>query len=119
MDLSVARFIEAVTALPADTLATVYEESLDRWPHGGRDVSRAAAVSASENSAIQHAVRVALLERVHDLDKAHPGLRGGIKSACCIAARAVIKRAKLTEVQYRLLLDPFTAVGVPVPARDA
>lgn len=119
MELSTARFIEVVTALPAPTLAAVYEEWLDRWTRGGRDVSRAAGVSASENSAIRRAVRTALLERFDELDETRPQLGGDIMPLCTISARAVSRRAELTEEQYHLLLGPFTAVGVAVPARDA
>lgn len=118
MEASTARFIAVVMALPAPTLAAVYEDWLDRWSQGGRDVSGAAGVSASENSAIRKAVRTALLQRDDTLDK-EAGVSGDIMPLCAIAARVVCKRAKLTEEQYRLMLDPFTAAGVHVPARDA
>ncbi|WP_326771011.1 hypothetical protein OG978_46195 (plasmid) [Streptomyces sp. NBC_01591] len=115
MEAATARFIEESTALPPAALAALYEDSLDRWNRGGRDASRATRVSASENSAIERAVRTALLRRTHELDAFRPHLCFDIKPACSIAARAVCKRTKLTEEQYRVLLDPFAAAGVTVP----
>lgn len=101
----------------AAALAALYEDSLDRWSRGGRDASNATRVSASENSAIERAVRTALLRRTHELDAFRPHLCFDIKPACSIAARAVCKRTKLTGEQYRVLLDPFAAAGVTVPGR--
>ncbi|MFI1652482.1 hypothetical protein ACH4XT_36895 [Streptomyces avidinii] len=117
MDPTTARFISSATALPADALTLLYEAFLDRWPQGGREGSRAARVSASEQSAIGHAVRSALLPRAAELEQVRKSLHSDSKSACVIAARAVHKRAKLTEAQYRALLDPFTAAGAAVPPR--
>ncbi|WP_405015138.1 hypothetical protein [Kitasatospora sp. NBC_01539] len=119
MELATARFIEAATALPAGVLAAVREESLARWRRGGREASRATRVSASENSAIEHAVRSALLRRGSEPGPDGAMFPSDVKPLCAIAARAVCKRAKLTEEQYRVLLDPFAAVGVAVPDRDA
>ena len=118
MNPTTARFISCATALPAAELAVVYEASLDRWPQGGREGSQAARASASEHSAIVHAVRSALLPRADELEQVRRSLHSDSKSACVIAALAVHKRTKLTEAQYRALLDPFTAAGVPVPDRD-
>ncbi|MFJ2899342.1 hypothetical protein ACIO87_31245 [Streptomyces sp. NPDC087218] len=117
MEAATVRFIEESTALPPAALAALYEDSLDRWSSGGRDASRAARASASENSAIERAVSTALLRRTDELDGFRPRLRFDVKPICAIAARAVCKRAKLTEGQYRLLLDPFVAAGVTVPGR--
>ncbi|MFF8615424.1 hypothetical protein [Streptomyces sp. NPDC015350] len=117
MEAATARFIEESTALPPAALAALYEESLDRWSSGGRDASRATRASASENSAIERAVGTALLRRTDELDAFRPHLRFDVKPVCAIAARAVCKRAKLTEDQYRVLLDPFAAAGVTVPRR--
>ncbi|MGW0611387.1 hypothetical protein [Streptomyces sp. NPDC002788] len=118
MDPTTARFISSATALPAAALAALYEAFLERWPQGGREGSRAARVSASEHSWIDHAVRSALLLRAVELKQFRASLHSDSLSACVIAARAVHKRKKLTEAQYRALLDPFTAAGVPVPDRD-
>ncbi|MGW6943855.1 hypothetical protein ACWGF3_33275 [Streptomyces xanthophaeus] len=118
MDPATAGFIASATALPSAALAVLCEEFLERWPQGGREGSLAARVSASEHSAIDHAVRSALLPRVVELEQVHKSLHSDSKSACVIAARAVHKRTKLTEAQYRALLDPFTSAGLPVPDRD-
>lgn len=118
MDPATARFIETATALPAATLSAVYDESLDRWRPGGREASRALRLSASEDSAIVHAVRSALLPRAAELDAVRQGLHSDAKSACAIAARAVCKRAKLTDDQYLVLLEPFTAAGAAAPDRE-
>lgn len=101
MEAATARFIEGSTALPSAVLAALYEDSLDRWSRGGRDASRATRVSASENSAIERAVRTALLRRTHELDAFRPHICFDIKPACSIAARAVCKRTKLTEGSTR------------------
>ncbi|WP_207919736.1 hypothetical protein, partial [Micromonospora sp. KC207] len=69
-------------------------------------------------SSIDHAVRSAVLPRAVELEQARASLHSDSKSACVIAARAVHKRMELTEARYRVLLDPFTAAGVPVPDRD-
>ncbi|MET9542314.1 hypothetical protein ABZY16_33240 [Streptomyces sp. NPDC006553] len=116
MDPATARSIEVATALPAATLAVVWDDAVDRWSTGGREASRATRVSASENSAISYAVRSALRSRV-ELDAFRSGLLSDSIAACGISARAVCKRAKLTEAQYAVLVEPFRAVGVEVPAR--
>lgn len=117
MDPTTARFITSATALPPEALAVLYGAFLERWRQGGREGSRAARVSASDHSAIDHAVRSALLPRAAELEQVRKSLHSDSKSACVIAARAVHKRVKLTEDQYRALLDPFATAGVPVPAR--
>ncbi|WP_338779108.1 hypothetical protein [Streptomyces sp. DG1A-41] len=119
MDPTTARFVSSATALPAAALAALYEAFMERWPRGGREGSRVARVSASEHSWIDHAVRSALLPRAVELEQIRASLHSDSKSACVIAARAVHKRMKLTEAQYRALLDPFTLAGVPVPDRDS
>ncbi|WP_309054888.1 hypothetical protein [Streptomyces sp.] len=118
MDPTTVRFVSSATALPAAALAAVYEAFREGWPRGGREASRAARVSASEQSWIDHAVRSALLPRAVELDQVRASLHSNSKSACVIAARAVHKRVKLSEAQYRALLDPFASAGVPVPDRD-
>lgn len=70
MDPTTARFVSSATALPAAAPAVLYEAFLERWPHGGREGSRVARVSASEHSAIDHAVRSALLPRAVELEQA-------------------------------------------------
>ncbi|MFC7923145.1 hypothetical protein [Streptomyces cinereoruber] len=118
MESATARFVEEATALPAATLAEVYERLLDRWADGGRAAGGATRVSASENSSIDRAVRSALLPRVDELEAVRQGLHSDSISACGIAARAVRKRSALTEEQYRVLLAPFVAVGLDAPERD-
>ncbi|MDV9191882.1 hypothetical protein R6L23_27390 [Streptomyces sp. SR27] len=116
MDPVTARFIETATALPPATLATVFDEMVKRRSTGGREASREAKVSASENSSINRAVRSALLPRADELTESRNGLHSDAISACGIAARAVRKRGKLTEEQYVVLVEPFMRTDAAVPA---
>jgi hypothetical protein len=110
------RFIEAIGALPPEALAAAFDRMLELRRSGGREASRALKPSASENSAIDHAVRSTLLPRAAELDGFRDHLHSDAISAITISARAILKRDRLSGEQYRLLVDPFTSVGVDAPA---
>ncbi|MFC8913625.1 hypothetical protein ACFUAB_32730, partial [Streptomyces cinereoruber] len=63
MESATARFVEEATALPAATLAEVYERLLDRWADGGRAAGGASRVGAAENSSFNRAGRSAGVPR--------------------------------------------------------
>lgn len=119
MDAATARFIEDVTTLAPQTLATVFDHVLSLRRQGGREASRALKLSASEQAALDHAVRSALLPRAAELDAHRSGLHSDSLSAVMIGARSVQKHASLSQEQYALLTCPFTAVGVAVPGHPA
>ncbi|ONI69304.1 hypothetical protein BWI15_22145 [Kribbella sp. ALI-6-A] len=114
-----AQFIRSATQLPPDTLARVVDEALARWRHGGREASKATKIlSAPEYSAIDHAVRSALLPRAEELDTFRKQLHSDAIGTTQIAARAVLKRTRIAEEHLRVLVEPFTAAGVATPPRD-
>ncbi|MBT3152612.1 hypothetical protein HTV45_17305 [Streptomyces sp. CHD11] len=115
MHATTALFVETVASLSPATLADVFDHTLRLRRRGGREASRALRLSASEHSAIDHAVRSALLPRAGELDAYRAGLFSDALSLCVIGARSVAKPAMLTREQYALLTGPFTAVGVDVP----
>lgn len=115
LDSATARFVETATGLSPETLTVVFDHAVSLRRAGGREASRALRLSAAENSEIQHAVRSALLPRAGELEAFRAGLHSDSLSTCVIAARAVRKRATLSLEQYRVLLAPFTAVGVTAP----
>lgn len=119
MDASTARFVETVATLPPETLAAVFDHVVRLRRQGGREAGRALRLSASENSALDRAVRSALLPRAGELDAHRAGLHSDALAAVVIGARAVRKPATLSSEQYALLTDPFTAVGVAVPGHHA
>jgi hypothetical protein len=111
-----AQFIETVGELPPDALAAAFDRMLELRRAGGREASRALKPSASENSSVDHAVRSTLLPRASELDEFRDHLHSDAISATTIAARAILKRDRLSAEQYRLLVEPFTSVGVDAPA---
>ncbi|MEU6076963.1 hypothetical protein [Micromonospora sp. NPDC047074] len=115
MEAGTARFIEHVGRLPPAGLAEAFDHAVRLRRRGGREASRAVRPSASEYSQIDHAVRAMLLPRADELNAHRQHLHSDALSATVIAARAVLKRAKITEAQYQLLVEPFTAIGVEVP----
>ncbi|MFB9308834.1 hypothetical protein BJY17_001700 [Agromyces hippuratus] len=115
LDAATARFIEQVAALPAEELATIFDESLNLWMPAGRAASEAIKISAAENSELDHDVREALRPLTAELDAHVAGLHSDAKSATVMAARAVQTRATLTAEHYEVLVAPFIAAGVEVP----
>jgi hypothetical protein len=118
LDAATERFIDQVGRLPASSLAEAFDAALALRRAGGRDASRATKPSAAENSEIDHSVRSTLLPRAEELDAHRPGLHSDAKSAAVIGARAIQKRGTLTAAQYEVLLRPFQAIGVEVPAHS-
>jgi hypothetical protein len=116
LESDAARFIEAVGDLPPVALAGAFDRMLELRRSGGREASRALKPSVAENSAIDHAVRTALLPRVAELDDFRDHLHSDAISATTIAARAILKRDRLSVEHYRLLVEPFASVGVALPA---
>ncbi|WP_432950520.1 hypothetical protein ACQPXM_19325 [Kribbella sp. CA-253562] len=114
-----AGFIRSATQLPPEVLARVVDEALARWRHGGREASKATKIlSASEFSAIDHAVRSALLPRAAELNSFREQLHSDAIGTTEIAARAVLKRARIADEHLRVLVEPFRAVGVAVPPQE-
>jgi hypothetical protein len=116
LESDTARFIETVGELPPEALAAAFDRMLELRRSGGREASRALKPSASENSALDRAVRSALLPRVAELEGFREHLHSDAISAATIAARAILKRAQISGEQYRLLVEPFTSIGVHAPA---
>ncbi|HET8779999.1 MAG TPA: hypothetical protein VFM66_08005 [Agromyces sp.] len=120
LESDTARFIAAACELPPATLAAAFDRMLELRRSGGREASKALKPSASENSAIDHAVRSTLLPRAAELDGFRDHLHSDAISATTIAARAILKRRQLSGEQYRLLVEPFEVAGVETPsASDA
>lgn len=115
LDAATTRFIEQVGALPAETLAAVFDHSMELWMPGGRAASEATKISASENSELDHDVRETLRPRAAELDAHVAGLHSDVKSATVIAARAIQTRSTLAVEHYEVLVAPFVAAGVEVP----
>ena len=115
LDPQTERFIEQVRHLPPEALAEAFDRALALRRSGGREASRATKPSASEDSALDHAVRSALLPRADELDAHRPSLHSDAKSAAMIAARAILKRGTLSVEHYEVLVEPFITVGVEVP----
>ncbi|MEV0646445.1 hypothetical protein AB0I28_14400 [Phytomonospora sp. NPDC050363] len=119
LDSVTTDFIARATALPPAELATAFDRAVGLRKEGGKEASRAVRTSASQNSTIDHTVRENLRERLDELSEHRQYLLSDAIAACVIAAGAVCKRAKLTDEQYRILLDPFVTAGMDVPPRDA
>ncbi|MFJ6522939.1 hypothetical protein ACIQJ4_32345 [Streptomyces filamentosus] len=119
LDAGTERFVDHAVVLPPAALATAFDRMVDGRSTGGREASRAARPSAAQDSALTHRVRAALLPRADELNGHHGGLHSDAKAAICIAARAVLKRGRLTPEQYALLTGPFTDLGVPAPPHPA
>ncbi|MFE5792475.1 hypothetical protein ACFQ8C_07830 [Streptomyces sp. NPDC056503] len=115
LDAGTERFVDHAVALPPAALATAFDRMVDGRATGGREASRAARPSAAQDAVLTHRVRGGLLPRADELDGHLTGLHSDAKSAICIAARAVLKRGRLTPEQYALLVTPFTGLGVPTP----
>ncbi|MFJ5707781.1 hypothetical protein [Streptomyces sp. NPDC093105] len=115
LDAATERFADAAAALPPAALAAAFDRMVEDRSRGGREASRAARPSAAQESALTHRVRGALLPRADELDAHLTGLLSDAKAAIRIAARAVLKRGRLTPEQYALLVTPFTDLGVPAP----
>lgn len=120
LESDTARFIAAAGELPPAALAAAFDRMLELRRSGGREASRALKPSASENSAIDHAIRSTLLPRVAELDGFRDHLHSDAISATTIAARAILKRGRLSGEQYRVLVEPFDVAGIETPpASDA
>ena len=119
LDDETRRFLQAALTLAPPALARAFDRAVELRRQGGREASRAAKPSAAQNSHIEHTVRTGLRARLAELDEHSPELLSDAKSVTAIAARAVLKRANLTGEQYRILTEPFTAEGVPVPEHPA
>ena len=113
------RFIEFARHLTPDELAEVFDHMVRLRRLGGKEASRATSPSAAEFSAIDHAVRSALLPRAEELNAFRAGLHSDALSAVMITARAIQKRNALTAEQYEVLVAPFAGAGVDVPGRPA
>jgi hypothetical protein len=119
LDASTERFIVEAAQLPAASLAQAYEHTLRLRKGVGREASRATKPSASENSELERKVRSALLAASEQLDEPDASLRTRASSAVTLAARAVLKRSTISAEHYGALTEPFSMVGVAVPAHDA
>ncbi|ONI68450.1 hypothetical protein BWI15_36260 [Kribbella sp. ALI-6-A] len=117
LESATAEFLRSATQLPPDALGRVVDEALARWRSGGRDASRAVKASASEQSALDNALRSMLRPRADELEAFRPGLPSRVKSTVSIATRAVLKRHQASEEQYRVLTEPFAAEGVEIPVQ--
>ncbi|WP_405101667.1 hypothetical protein [Micromonospora sp. NBC_01412] len=117
LDNETQRFMREVTGLAPETLARVFDRALDLWQQGGRDASRAAKVSASQNSEIRRTVLASFRPRMEELDAHQPGLWSSAISGTVIAARGVLKRDRLTAEQYQVLMEPFASAGMVTPER--
>lgn len=115
LDAPTERFIAQVGRLPAPSLADAYDRTLKLRQAGGREASRATKPSASENSELEKTVHTTLLPRASELDAFRQSLHAQSGSATMIAARAILKRSKLSVEHYEVLVEPFVAVGVDVP----
>lgn len=115
LDAATTRFIEQVSALPAEALAAVVDQSLDLWVPAGRAASAAIKISAAQNSELDHDVRAVLRPRAAELDAHATGLHSDATGATVIAARAIQTRATLAVEHYDVLVAPFIAAGVEVP----
>ena len=113
-----AEFIRSVSQLPPDQLANVADGALARWRTGGRDASRSLKLSASEYSAVEHAVGSALRPRADELNSYRQHLLSQANSTTVIAARAILKRQRVSPEHFTVLMEPFTEVGVAVPAHS-
>ncbi|GAA1844361.1 hypothetical protein [Agromyces salentinus] len=116
-DVTIA-FVERAVALSPQVLAAAFDRQVDLRTEGGKDASRAAAPSASENADLEHRLNTALRARADELD----GMMMEAYAVIQTAARAILKREKLTEEQYDVLVRPFSDAGVEIPpyrARDA
>ncbi|MEV0650977.1 hypothetical protein AB0I28_37570 [Phytomonospora sp. NPDC050363] len=119
LDSVTTDFIARAIALPPADLALAFDRTVDLRTEGGKEASLAASVSAAQNSSIDRTVREALRARLEELSAHREYLLSEAIAACGTASRAVCKRAKLTDEQYRVLVDPFVTVGMDVPPRDA
>ncbi|MER7417195.1 hypothetical protein ABT346_10470 [Micromonospora peucetia] len=115
LDEATRRFVQQAVVLPPEVLVQVWDRLIDLLSQGGREARDAVRVSASQNSEIDTAVRSGLSARRADLDAHSPDLFSDAKAATGIVASAIQARSKLTGEQYRLLTEPFTAVGMAVP----
>ncbi|GAA1845898.1 hypothetical protein [Agromyces salentinus] len=117
LDAATERFVDQATALPPESLAEAYDRTLDLRSQGGKEASGLAVPSASQNSQLDRRIRAALLPRASTLDGHLIGLHSDAIAAVGIAARAVLRRAKLADEAYDVLVEPFRGLGVPIPER--
>ena len=116
LDAVTERFVDRGCALPPESLATAFDRMVDLRAEGGKEASRAAVPSASENSELDHRIRTTLLPRAAELDAHLAGLHSDARAAISTAARGILKRGNLTAEQFEVLVAPFVEVGVDVPA---
>ncbi|MGI9821837.1 hypothetical protein [Agromyces sp. Marseille-Q5079] len=112
LDAVTIAFVEQAVALPPQVLTEAFGRQVRLRAKGGKEASRAAVPSASENSDLEHRLNTALRARTDELD----GMMMEAYAVIQTAARAVLKRAKLTEEQYDVLVRPFADAGVEVPS---
>ncbi|MFI1197016.1 hypothetical protein ACH4T9_27675 [Micromonospora sp. NPDC020750] len=115
LDNETRGFMRQVAGLAPETLARIFDRALDLWQQGGRDASRAAKVSASQNSEIRRTVLTSFRPRAEELDAHQPELWSSAISGTVIAARGVLKRDRLTAEQYHVLMEPFVSAGMVTP----
>ncbi|MRG61338.1 hypothetical protein GE115_15890 [Agromyces sp. CFH 90414] len=115
LDAETIAFVERAVALPPQVLTAAFDRQVDLRGEGGKEASRAAVPSAAENSDLEHRLNTALRARTDELG----GTEMEAYSVIQTAARAILKRAKLTEAQYDVLVRPFADAGVEVPSHPA
>ena len=117
LDQVTTDFVDEAAGLPPAELEAAFDRLVDLRPEGGKEASRAAVPSASENSALDHRIRAALLPRADELDAHLTGLHSDARAAISTTARAILKRGTLTEQQYAVLVEPFVG-RAHVPAQS-
>lgn len=115
LDPATVTFVVAATALPPESLTVAFDRFVRLRRAGGKEASRAAIPSASENSALDRMIRDALLPRAAELNAASAGLHSSARAAISTTARAILKRGRLAPEQYRVLVEPFVDLGVELP----
>lgn len=118
LDAETMRFVDEAVGLPAEELEAAFDRLVDLRAEGGKEASRAAVPSASENSELDHRIRAGLLPRADELDAHLVGLHSDARAAISTTARAILKRRKLTVEQFAVLVEPF-AGRVGLPEHDA
>lgn len=116
LDAATEAFVDQATTLPAEQLAAAFDRMVDLRSEGGKEASRAAVPSASQNTELDHRIRAALLPRADELDAVLTGLHSDARAVVSTAARAILKRSTLTPAQYRVLVEPFAGFELDLPA---
>ncbi|MFE6766442.1 hypothetical protein [Streptomyces sp. NPDC057689] len=109
------RFVDEALALPPQMLVDAFERMLDLRVEGGKEASRAAVPSAAENSELERRITLAVRLRRDELDGFRRCLVTEASVVVSTAARAVLKRSRLTAEQYDVLVRPLSEAGVDVP----